>query len=162
MFKRKLQNTLDFPLYCLILKGSDRTWVYNSATDSWTSGPKMRKKRISHSCRTAVDSNGNKKIIVVGGSDTARASSEVFDLATKTWKAGPKIPGASDLEGATLEASDDVTSPSAAFLFSRKNIWKLTRDFKKWEELTKQMKIQRRNQSTIPITNNFIPGCSSS
>ena len=75
--------------------------LYSIDTMEWTEMPPMEYPRVFHFCGAKANSK-----IFVGGGPISGTATEVFDLATNSWEAGPELPY--PLEGAATVVTNDT------------------------------------------------------
>jgi hypothetical protein len=67
------------------------TYIFNAATNTWTSGPSLITGRRGTGCgKIAESSTSNKQIIVAAGGDQTPRSIEFLDGVNSKWRAGIK------------------------------------------------------------------------
>jgi hypothetical protein len=74
---------------------SGKTFFFTFGEESWTEGPKLKLKRIEHSCGKIRRGKDSQKIsiIVAGGFDASYMSSvEILHEGSNEWKTGPELP----------------------------------------------------------------------
>ncbi len=73
-----------------------RTYIYNTVTNVWTSGPDLLTVRAEHACGIINDSNNNPTVIVAGGwSDLmgrSMSTTEIYNHISNKWDTGPELP----------------------------------------------------------------------
>ncbi len=70
------------------------TEIYDPIANTWTTKASMSAGRTSHQQVTFTDSNGNSKVMVIGGtssSATRLATTEIYDPSTDTWSSGQSL-----------------------------------------------------------------------
>ena len=138
-------------------KGLSRTYLYSIDTDEWTEGAATTTARIQHACCEIKDDAGNIIKILVAGGHVGTAppffkSTEIYDVAQKTWTNGPDL----DTE---INNSRLITAPLgsryAAYILTgvhatdnQKDIHGISKDLTKW---TKLGSIQRERAATTLV-----------
>ena len=134
-----------------------RTYLYSIDTDEWTEGASTTTARIQHACCEIKDDAGNIIKILVAGGHVGTAppffkSTEIYDVAQKTWTNGPDL----DTE---INNSRLITAPLgsryAAYILTgvhatdnQKDIHGISKDLTKW---TKLGSIQRERAATTLV-----------
>eukprot|EP00094_Tigriopus_californicus_P006431 TCALIF_06193-PA protein Name:"Similar to kel-10 Kelch repeat-containing protein kel-10 (Caenorhabditis elegans)" AED:0.19 eAED:0.75 QI:33/0.5/0.33/1/1/1/3/0/228 len=71
-------------------------YIYDFSTDEWTAQPPLKQVRSWAFCGSVTDSESGSvtEIVVAGGTFQTKplATSEIFDLKTKSWRQGPSLP----------------------------------------------------------------------
>ncbi len=68
------------------------TEIYDPIANTWTSKAPLNTGRYYHQQVTFTDSNGNSKVMVISGENSAwLTSTEIYDPSTDTWSAGPSL-----------------------------------------------------------------------
>jgi len=70
------------------------TEIYDPVANTWTTKASMNTAREEHLQVTFTDSNGNSKVMVIGGYKYGTGvlkSTEIYDPSTDTWSAGPDM-----------------------------------------------------------------------
>jgi N-acetylneuraminic acid mutarotase len=87
----------------------DTAEIYDPTTDGWSDGGLLSKRRANHSA-TLLPSG---KVLLAGGetaqNDSAKQqTTDIFDPTTRTWTAGPNMPGSRIAHSADLLANGKV------------------------------------------------------
>ena len=72
---------------------SDGTWTKLSNNFHWESTDSRRTFQFGI-CGLVYDTDGTPLKAVVGGGQYGESFSQIFDIATRSWRTGPKLPGA--------------------------------------------------------------------
>jgi CHAP domain/Kelch motif len=70
------------------------TEIYDPVANTWTTKASLNTARFYHQQVTFTDSNGNSKVMVIGGmtsSTSFSTSTEIYDSSANTWTAGPSL-----------------------------------------------------------------------
>lgn len=73
---------------------SNGTWTKLTANFQWDSTiPTARRSFQAGICGLVHDQDGNPKLAVVGGGFAGSIYTQIFDIATRSWRKGPELPG---------------------------------------------------------------------
>ena len=73
---------------------TSHTYVYNTVTNVWTSGPDLLTVRAEHTCGSINDSSNNPTVIVAGGwvGASSLSTTEIYNRIANKWETGPALP----------------------------------------------------------------------
>ena len=142
------------------LSGSDRAFLYDVSSDSWTEIPSMRVGRRFHSC--GIDST-KEEIVVAGGVDDASplSSVEIFTVATMSWRDGNSLPFA--LAGSYATRFGDTLVLTGGYTYNLSDLsdslimYDTTSGT--WVELEGKLKTPRRLHVAIAVEKSIFPQC---
>ena len=144
-------------------KTTDKIWMYDTVTKSWTQGPSLNEKRKWHSC--LVDQKTS-TIHVMGGRGkhgNRLSSTETLKYVNKRWEisSASNLPGPLTHSAATASRTNDIVG----YLVGgdgneiRSDIWALRRRDMKWVETHKRLQIPRTRHTLVNVRLSDIPGC---
>ena len=124
--------------------------MFNTETEEWIQGPKLKEKRGWHSCFYDIKSNS---VFVIGGSNGNRLSTtEKWNLDTNQWESTPSLPE-------PLEYSAGVASNSVDYIGFVAGGWTnsgitnkifgLRRRDLNWEVMPQQLQTARYDHSMV-------------
>ncbi len=109
------------------------TEIYDPVADTWTTKASMSTARQAHQQVTFTDSNGNSKVMVIGGSKAGTgilSSTEIYNPSANTWSAGPSLSYARNqfaavlmYDGRILVVGGDSTSTHSEVYNPATNSW---------------------------------------
>ncbi len=86
---------LDDKSIILIAGGVDSNWysketyIYNTFTDAWTTGPSLVNGRYAHGCEKIPESSQSiREVIIAVGGNGSSQTVEILDGINNTWKMG--------------------------------------------------------------------------
>ena len=134
--------------------------MFNTETEEWTQGPKMKEQRYLHSCFYDIKSNS---VFVIGGWNGNRlATTEKWNLDTNKWELTPSLPETLDDSAGVSSNSIDYIGFVAGGYTSSGNTNKIfglrPRDLK-WEVMPQQLQTARNGHSMVNLPSDQVPGC---
>ena len=134
--------------------------MFNTETEEWTRGPKMKEKRRYHSCFYDIKSNS---VFVIGGwNGTRLATTEKWNLDTNKWESTPSLPESLYKSAGVASKSMDYIGFVAGGYTNNGNtnkIFGLRRRDLKWEIMPQQLQTARDSHSMVNLPSDQIPGC---
>ena len=99
--KRKGHNLVQVNTTHFMLLGgyspTSRVWMFDSSTELWTSKQDLLESRSATQAGLVKYADGRRAVVVAGSYEIK--SSEIFDLDSETWRAGPDLPVSAYLYG---------------------------------------------------------------
>ena len=149
------------------MKELSRTYLYSIDTDEWTEGEATTTARVDSACCEIKDDAGDiVKILVAGGhccglSEGTLKSTEIYDVAQKTWTNGPDLP-------TEIFWPRSVTAPPgsnyAAYTLTgvhgtedQKDIYGISKDLTEWTKLGSIQK-ERAATTLVMISPDLVEG----
>merc|ERR1712062_51532 len=73
---------------------SPKTWIFDTRTNTWTQGPRMRIGRQGHGCFSIYENGTTTKVVAMGGEKSLKylSTAEILDVASMQWKDLPDLP----------------------------------------------------------------------
>ena len=138
--------------------------MFNTETKEWTPGPKMKEKRVYHSCFYDIKSNS---VFVIGGwNGTRLATTEKWNLDTNKWESTPSLPEALSFSAGVVSKSLDYIGfvaggNTGGFVTggTTNKIFGLRRRDLNWEVMPQQLQTARAGHSMVNLPTDQVPGC---
>ena len=134
--------------------------MFNTDTEEWTQGPKMKEKRIYHSCFYDIKSNA---VYIIGGWNGRRISTtEKWDLDTNQWELTPSLPEPLYVSAGVASKSNEYIGFVAGGETNSGNtnkVFGLRRRDLNWEVLPQQLQTARYYHSMVSLPSDQVSGC---
>ena len=142
--------------------------MFNTETEEWTPGPKMKEKRGYHSCFYDIQSNS---VFVIGGytdgyNGNHLATTEKWNLDTNKWESTPSLPEALSFSAGVASKSLDYIGFVAggktggfATGGTTNKIFGLRRRDLNWEVMPQQLQTARYQHSMVNLPSDQVPSC---
>ena len=135
--------------------------MFNTETEEWTQGPKMKEKREYHSCFYDIKSNS---VYVIGGYNGNKlATTEKWNLDTNQWESTPPLPEplshSAGVASNSIEYIGFVAGGLTAGDERTNKVFGLRRRDLNWEIMPQQLQTGRYAHSMVNLPSDQVPGC---
>ena len=142
--------------------------MFDKMTKNWTSGPRMKEKRYSHTCIYDKEAN---VLFVIGGLDVGTDGETEIRSATverlnlenniTVWENTPSIPEPIANTAAVISKSSDligIVAGGMANYGKSFKVWGLRRRDLGWDEMTRLLQ-GHSHHPMVNVASDEIPGC---
>ena len=130
----------------------NKMWEYDWTSESWHELDSMAEPRVYHGCVLTPD----RKIVVTAG--IIQATTEIYDLVSGTWSAGPSLPIALFQANAVLMDGLPTVLGGRAPGQLNEAIFQLT-DANEWVTRNETLPTPRRAPASLVVRARHLSGC---